>query len=147
MAQRDRYFIGEAYGGSATGRTSPNTIEWEWVHVGRQWALSHPMARLHGGVLVIVAYVACWGLTWTYIAAMLPAPEAYVMSFFCGFALVALVRRSPLAWPLVWLNLLATLPVSLPFMMYWADGVRPNLIYRFRFERLVRSSQGPADAN
>ncbi|MEP3345510.1 MAG: hypothetical protein ABJN34_11720 [Litoreibacter sp.] len=143
MPGRDRYFIGETYGGSAAHRTSDKTIEWEWVHVGRTWALSHPLARMRGGMLIMLSFISICGAFWTYLALTLGSLEVLPMVFVSYLTLVALLRKWAAAWVLVWLTLLSTFPVSIPFIIYWADGVRPNLIYRHRFGRLVHPREAP----
>ncbi|MEL7258094.1 MAG: hypothetical protein AAFN80_09665 [Pseudomonadota bacterium] len=116
--------------------------EWEWVQIGAEFAVNHPLAQLRGGLLVIIGYVvAQWAfvlvnailsdgywLTWTIFA---------VFSVLSATTIYALGAFRPGARQLVWLHLVLWFPISLPLIVYWADGVRPNLIYARRFERLV----------
>ncbi|MEO1778034.1 MAG: hypothetical protein AAFU63_04510 [Pseudomonadota bacterium] len=141
---KDRFKIGEAYGGSRAGCADHGVDEWEWVHTGRAFALAHPMGKVRGWMLAVVAYVAAHMALCVYaglFANILLLPVAVIDLA----ALVAILKRSPLAWPLVWVPIALSFPLSLPVLFYWVEGTRPNLIYRHRFERLVRPTEGPAD--
>lgn len=136
---------------AAGGPASP-TIEWEWVHVGRGFAVAHPLSARLGAVWWVVAWIAAQPALLGHVLVTVAGGAVHGVSAATGIAtllvglqavlsvltLIALVLRAPVAWGLVWLNLFLTLPLSVPLMVYWADGVRPNLIYRHRFERLRR---------
>jgi hypothetical protein len=116
--------------------------EWEWVYTGADFARSHPLSQRLGGVRVVAAFIV---MHWAGLVALDVArgagPESWaalaLYSVLVAVVLLALVRRHPAAWPLVWFPLALGFPLSLPLIVYWADGTRPNLIYRHRFERLV----------
>ena len=137
MARRDRYAIGESYGGSAARHPGSDTVEWEWVHVGREFARIHPAGRMNVGIFAVMFYVTLHGVISLYGGIRLGETLPFLMAVVCGAAVLAMWKKSLLAWPLVWTSLVTSFPFSLPAMWYWADGVRPNLIYRHRFERLV----------
>lgn len=138
MTTRDRYYIGEAYGGSQARRSTSDMVEWEWVHTGRAFARSHPKGRFGGGLYLVGLFVFCHGLGNLYFVVMGGNILLFIIIILDFLSLLALLRRWPAAWILVWGILIMSFPVSLPLMIYWADGMRPNLIYRLRFERLVR---------
>jgi hypothetical protein len=112
--------------------------EWEWVYTGRQFIWQHPGYRISGGIaltgLVLILSVAVW---W-FIALQTGHPSSWpwALTALNAFTLLAMVMRWPFAYPLVFICLLPLFPLSAPIMVYWADGTRPNLIYRHRFERL-----------
>ncbi len=116
--------------------------EWAWVRTGAEFAVNHPMARLRGGLLLIVGYVIA---QWGFVLVNAILSEGYwltwavfgVFSILSVTTIYALGAFRPGARQLVWLHLFLGFPISLPLMVYWADGVRPNLIYARRFERLV----------
>lgn len=124
-------------------------VEWEWVFTGQTFATNHPLSKDLGGIwwvlgfLVFIAGVTIWSL-WIGV------PGLRVLQYFAlavvFLAIPTLLFRHPSAYPLTWVLLILTFPISLPFIVYWADGVRPNLIYRYRFERLVRPIQSPANS-
>ncbi len=127
---------------AALARKGRAIREWEWVYTGRDFALSHPLARRLGGIIWVVAFIIGQWMFALYTLVQIGAPvwPWLVFAFYSLLPLltvIALFRRHPIAWPLVWWGLLMGLPFSLPLIVYWADGVRPNLIYRHRFERLV----------
>lgn len=145
MSKPDRYDVGDAYGGSSASSSETGIVEWEWVHVGRDFAQTHPLGQLRGWMLAVIAFVALHAAFMAYVAVFTGTPFAFIVTVIDGLAIATMLRKSPLAWPLVWISLIAAFPFSLPLMFYWADGVRPNLIYRHRFERLVPPQKGPGD--
>ena len=120
--------------------------EWEWVYTGRQFVWRHPDHRLSGGVFCIMVAVALTpvGIWWIYLSGPggWPAFSILYLGWFYWLTLLALVMRWPFAYPLTFLCLLAGLPFTIPLIVYWADGVRPNFVYRHRFERLVPEGGG-----
>jgi hypothetical protein len=143
MARLDRYAIGEGYGGSAASNGPSGLIEWEWVHAGREFARSHPAGKMNLGVFAVMGYVAIHGAVSVYAGIRVGGALHFLFAINCACAVLAMWKKSLMAWPLVWISLAKSFPFSLPAMWYWADGVRPNLIYRHRFERLVEGG----DAN
>ncbi|MFK7938940.1 MAG: hypothetical protein AB8B82_06145 [Roseovarius sp.] len=116
-------------------------LDWEWVYVGRSFAQGHALNRITPALILVgVAVVAVSGLFWWRLidTAVPPHPSLWVgVAALYLLTLLALLRRWPVAYPLVHLTLVPGLPLTLPVIVYWADGIRPNLIYRHRFERLV----------
>ncbi|MBM7067775.1 hypothetical protein [Actibacterium sp. 188UL27-1] len=122
------------------------TIGWEWVYVGPEFARSHPAAARFGAVWLVIAWVALlaagytlaavaddfWRFGWTW----------WIAAMFAELTFVALLLRWPVAYGMTLILLGVSLPFSFPLLIYWADGVRPNLVYRWRFERL-RQEVGP----
>lgn len=125
-------------------------IETEWVPTGAGFALGHPLAQHLGAIWLVVAW-----LTLQTVAAVLWLADivlngrstvlimVWVLFLILlilnnGFAALTVIGRHPLAWHPVWISLILGVPLTLPLVMYWADGLRPNLIYRHRFGRLVR---------
>ena len=143
---QDRYHIGQAYGGSQARRRRGKTIEWEWVHTGRAFARTHPLGTSRGGLWLVLAFVALHGMAAAY-AGLHVSAVLYVFCLLDAVALMLLWRRHLAAWPLTWIVLVQSFPVSLPLMIYWADGTRPNLVYRHRFERLVRPQEPLPDVH
>ena len=137
---RDRFKIGQAYGGSRVGTGDHGILEWEWVHTGRAFALDHPMGRVRGWMLAVVAFVAAH-LALCIYAGLFANTLVLPVALIDLVALIALLKRAPVAWPLVWVPIVLSFPVSLPILFYWVEGTRPNLIYRHRFERLVRPTE------
>lgn len=125
--------------------------EWEWVYVGRHAArslLPHatPNWPIHltGGLVLAQTVVA------GFVAAVLPDLGWARLGFIFGagfgaLTCLALWRRAPVAYPMVLAMLCGALPLSVPLLWFWADGVRPNLIYRHRFERLVPATPDRSD--
>ncbi len=115
--------------------------EWEWVYVGRSFARAHDLHRLSPMIwLVGLGVSACMTLIWMRLYFAPASPHLLVWVGAIGFyalTLMALLRLWPVAYPMVSFALVPAIPFSLPLMVYWADGVRPNLIYRHRFERLI----------
>lgn len=122
--------------------------EWQWVYVGPEVARGlMPYARpgwpihLTSGLILaqcvsaISSVVLLGGPVW--FNALLLGGAGF------GFLTVwALWCRSPAAYPMVMAALVFALPFSIPLIVYWAEGRRPNLIYRHRFERLVPEGGG-----
>jgi len=135
-----QYYLSRASGGC-------RTIEWEWIYVGRETAHAHPLGRVSFGVFCVAAFlVLCWGWHVLYFLGQSYYPYLWIGLSVETVLLLLMLRlilvRHPAAYPLVFVLLGLNFPISLPFLFYWADGVRPNLIYRHRFERLV-----PPDKN
>jgi len=118
------------------------TVEWEWVYVGKEAAHTHPLGRLSFGIICVALFLI-FGVVWQfgYYFGRFPIPY-----FLAGVAfemllliltLLLVIFRHPAAYPSVFFLLCLNFPFSIPFLLYWADGVRPNLIYRHRYERLV----------
>ena len=141
MNSASRYRIGQAYGDF--GVSPSRLIEWEWVHTGRDFALAHPLARIQGGVLVTYLFKSLQAMgSFLYFVPFgaTISIEASVSFGLLGILnilnIILLLRKHPAAWPFTWVSLTTSFPISLPLIVYWVDGVRPNLIYRHRFERL-----------
>ncbi len=125
-------------------RSGRGIREWEWVYTGERFAMAHPLAARLGWVWAVLAFVLIYG-SGPLVAVVLLMDQVSVWQWlivlvcfaFGVVTAVLLYRRHPAAWVLVWVMLIPTLPFSAPLMVYWADGVRPNLLYRHRFERLV----------
>ena len=132
---RDRYAIGEGYGGTRHLSGGP-VREWEWVHVGRDFALTHPLGHVGGAMWFVLVFALAHAGLAAY-QALFVSPWTWLFFVFDLLVVAALLKRWRVAWPLVWVQLLSSIPLSLPLIVYWADGTRPNLIYRHRFERLV----------
>lgn len=132
--------------------------EWEWVYTGPDFARAHPLHKILGGHVLVAGFVCVvgylrFGLGWAVlfgpaggvwakgwlgaVAVGLLVVLLIVLTLMCILTVVLLLRRSTGAWHLTWLFLVLGLPWSIPLMFYWAEGRRPNLIYRHRFERLV----------
>ncbi len=140
---QDRYRIGQAYGGTRH-LAGHGTRESEWVHTGREFARSHPLGRFGGGVWFVWGFAALhmvlvlWEL-WALLAQGHPV-QALPFCFLLLLDLAVLTLlplRAPIASSMVWVVLVLSFPFSLPLLFYWADGQRPNLIYRHRFARPV----------
>lgn len=126
-------------------------LEWEWVYTGKDFALSHPLSRVPFGVYLTYAFLVI-----LFVMSILAADffwnskatiilfAIYGMALFVG-GLLAL-RRHPATYPFTFLLLILEFPWSIPFLVYWADGVRPNLIYRHRFERLISAPRKVAES-
>lgn len=124
-------------------------IGWEWVQTGPDFALGHPLAQRFGAIWFVIAFIALHAvaLVASAIWQILTAGPGWIailwtilmLILICNdiLALAGLLGRHPIAWPTVWIALILSFPLSLPLVVYWADGTRPNLIYRHRFERLV----------
>ncbi|MBK4215834.1 hypothetical protein JJJ17_07850 [Paracoccus caeni] len=132
-------------------RRGDDIVGWEWVRTGPNFALGHPRSRSFGAIWFIIGFVALQGLVAIIglVALFSAVPDIWVLLRMVLFVLllvnniiglVALIGRHPLAWTTVWISLAMGFPLTLPLVMYWADGTRPNLIYRHRFERLIRTS-------
>lgn len=134
-----------------TGINDTGIIESEWVYTGPAFARSHPIAQHLGAVWLVVAWVALQfvivvagavealshlsaghGLAFGLLALLL-----FVLALNNLLALFGLVTRNTVAWYPVWLSLICGVLLTIPLMFYWGGGLRPNLIYRHRFGRLV----------
>ena len=116
--------------------------EWEWVYTGRDFAMSHPLSDRLGAVWCVVAFVVVhWLLQtlllWTFTVSFFSVLLWLISTALAATTVCCLRLRHPAAWVLVWWPLVTGFPLSLPLLFYWVEGVRPNLIYRHRFERLV----------
>lgn len=139
--------------------------EWEWVYTGPEFASNHRLFRRGLGIWFSVLVLLLAG------SALLLVPKPswydYLLHGFFLFVVIPLVRLHPSAYPLmlIAIGLMLLAPVSIvvpdalsypvlplglvfqlmlvPLAFYWADGVRPNLIYRHRFERLVPQNEEP----
>lgn len=116
--------------------------EWEWVQTGPEFARSHKMGQFGGALYLVAGFVVFQWAVWVWQVTR----HADLWQVWLGFAaltllsvltLYALVARRRGARGLVWVHLALGFPLSLPLVVYWADGVRPNLAYAHRFERLV----------
>ncbi|MDO5604105.1 MAG: hypothetical protein Q4G25_02980 [Paracoccus sp. (in: a-proteobacteria)] len=136
---------------------SRTIIERQWVPTGAGFALSHPLAQTLGPVWLLVGWCGLAGLAalgWNlwillhlgqiwqsgamfFTVALIGLALNLTLFLAAALAVPFLVLRRPQAVVPVWIALILTLPFSIPMMMWWADGVRPNLIYRHRFARLV----------
>ncbi|MBA4491374.1 hypothetical protein [Paracoccus sp. S1E-3] len=139
-------------------RLPADTIEAEWVYTGPDFARAHPLARRLGAVWLIVLWVglqlvvACFSLV--DLVGRLIGAFSVIYVFAAIFllllilndllALFGLVTRNTVAWYPVWVSLICGALFTIPLMFYWADGLRPNLIYRHRFGRLVHPAGGTA---
>lgn len=144
--------IGSAWGHARAARltaTGRGIREAEWVFTGAPYVRGHPLNRLSFGLWASVVVLAlCFALSVTGIvlAPVIGAQAVLAVAFL--LPIWPIIARKPVAYPLVIgafiTSVIATNPVlmalMLPVLMYWVDGVRPNLIYRYRFERL--SPQG-----
>ena len=133
---------------TARHKDRQDIIESEWVYTGAGFALSHPVAQHLGAIWFIVVWSAL-----QMGAALLVAYEVFAFgsgffSFLGGvllmglaisnvLAILTLIGHHPWADIPVWISLILGFPLTLPLVMYWADGARPNLIYRHRFGRLA----------
>ncbi|MDO5643023.1 MAG: hypothetical protein Q4G26_11665 [Paracoccus sp. (in: a-proteobacteria)] len=128
----------------------------QWVPVDPGFARAHPLGRHLGGVWLVVIWVGlhAFGVIWALVGHVLVQSSWAVglhllfgillvlLLVIDGFALLALLARHPLARVLVWVVLILSFPLSIPLIFYWADGVKPNLIYAHRFERMVVQKGG-----
>ena len=129
--------IAVAWGRDRQLRRKDPIIEWEWVYTGRDFSRSHPEGRLSIGILLtLVAIFFVWFFIMQLTGPIGPVLHVVYLGL-CIMTTVAALRRSPITYPLVFFLLVPGFPFTAPFMVYWADGVRPNLIYRHRYERLV----------
>lgn len=117
--------------------------EWQWVYVGPEVAQGlMPYARPNWPIHLTSGLIMAQVVSAVASVVLLDASVWVTAALLCGaaFGLLtvwALWSRSPAAYPMVMVALVFALPVSIPLVWYWADGRRPNLIYRHRFERLV----------
>ena len=132
--------------------SKPMLVE-KWVYTGADFALSHPISQRLGAIWFVVIWMVLHlalclvGVAWVF--GMSGPLESYLwlrglllvlfvlLTLNDALGLLGLVGRHPIARPCVWLSLILGFPLSLPLVVYWADGVRPNLIYAHRFETLV----------
>jgi hypothetical protein len=122
----------------AAGRA---TMEWEWVHVPRAFARRHRLYRLGFGIYAVAVVIMATFAVQVW-AGLIHAPWfAIPYGVIVALTLLFLIAKGAVAYPLVYLCLIPGLPFTLPAIVYWADGVRPNLIYRHRFERLCREEE------
>ena len=149
---------------------SGEIIESQWVYVDPTFALTHPSTQSLGAIWFVIGWIALhltlalWFLVeiaalwlgvmdrgfllagpvdgglWLLVFVTLMAAFAVVDIL----ALIGLLGRHPLARIPVWITLVLTFPLSLPLVVYWADGVKPNLLYAHRFERMVDPEKGVA---
>ncbi len=120
--------------------------EWEWVFTGPDYVKDHPLNRLSFGLwtsatalglasaLVLYDVAMGFGHWWDLpLALILAAPiwpilarrvEAFPMVFGAGLAAIVSMYAVLIA-------------IVLPVCVYWVGGLRPNLIYRYRFERML----------
>lgn len=123
---------------------APRMIEWHWVYTGWAFAAQHRLYERLGAVWLVAGYVVLQfclkaAAIWWMAPGVSPFWAFLVLVVLCGLyvlAFLTLIARMPAAYPLTWCVILMGLPLSVPVAVYWADGVRPNLIYRHRFERL-----------
>ncbi|SFJ29319.1 hypothetical protein [Jannaschia pohangensis] len=106
--------------------------EWQWVYVGRDAARAHPAFALSIGPVLTCAALLAIIAVWTWGGVIF-----WPLVAFEALTVLAILCKWPVAYPMTFAALVPAFPVTAPLMMYWADGVRPNLIYRHRFERLV----------
>lgn len=108
-------------------------IESLHVYTGPAFARGHRFGKLSwreaGVALWIAVSAVAVGVSW-------PAFGIGAATFM-GLTVGMMMTKGAIASPMVYLSLLASFPLSIPLLFYWADGVRPNLIYRHRFERLM----------
>ncbi len=137
--------LGDAWGQARAARLRAEgrgIREWQWVYVGRAAALAHPLARPSLGLWVSKLFVM-FQATLAVLSLILLDMHwgwqvwlASVVALDIG-TLLALGLGAPIAYPLMFAVLALAFTFSTPLLVYWADGVRPNLIYRHRFERLM----------
>ena len=115
-------------------------LGWEWVFVGREFARNHPLSEGFGAIWLVITWIALLGAGYTALAM---SEEFWGLSWltwlgaiFAELTFLALLLRWPVAYGMTLVLLVFTLPFSAPLLMYWVDGARPNLIYRWRFERM-----------
>ena len=116
--------------------------EWEWIYTGPAFAQTHPLSKSLGAIWLVVVWIAaCWAFA---LLRILDLPTSWIFwGIFAAqtvlvlLAFLTIVRRHPAAWVLVLVILVMSFPLSVPLLVYWVDGKRPNLIYRHRFERRV----------
>lgn len=122
------------------------TVESEWVDTGAEFALRHPLSQRLSAIWLIVGWVSTHALLAVWVIADLLSYGGYGLALALFLillvlndivAILTLIGRDPRASRSVWICLIVTFPLSIPLVVYWADGPRPNLIYRHRFERLV----------
>lgn len=111
------------------------TIEAEWISVPRDFVQTHPGYRLSFGIY-FTALAVIAGAVFPVWLVPLGNVVFWPAVIYVAVTLVFMALKGAVASPLVYIGLLPGLPFTLPFMFYWADGVRPNLIYRHRFGRL-----------
>lgn len=139
--------------GAAVDNRGRGVIDAIWVETGPRFALDHALAQRLGGVWWVVGWcglAAALAAAWIgfRIAGLLgPQPVHWSIAIFLPLNMLMLVSalaalpclflRNPMASFLVWIVLVLSFPLSLPLVFYWKDGVRPNLVYRHRFAKLV----------
>ena len=119
---------------SARGRA---TREWVFVYTGRAFARQHAKFALSRGIWLTTLVVALIPFAWWHVAGDRPVSHLVWGGWFYWLMILALLMRWPFAYPLRFMCLATGLPFTAPLMVYWADGERPNLIYRHRYERLI----------
>jgi hypothetical protein len=116
-------------------------LESEWVWTGGKFARNY-CPQLGLGVWVTIGMIAA--MLAFHIVAFVYSDTVSLLSMahlmLGPVVLIVLWRRHPVAYPLVFLFLIIMLPTALavlavPFLFYWAEGAKPNLIFRHRFER------------
>ncbi len=120
--------------------------EWEWVFTGAGYVEGHPLNRLSPGLWLSIGAL-CLAAILVIIDLMLGLAQLWEAALVAVFLLPIwpIFARQPVAYPMVFGAVIAAFVVQAPILMalmipvlvYWADGVRPNLIYRHRFERLL----------
>lgn len=134
---------------------SQKILEAEWVYTGANFALSHPLSQRLGAVWFVIGWLVLHlGLCVWSIVGLQQTPDVaghlfgtlglllvllVLLALIDMIGLAGLLGRHPVAWLPVWIILILTFPASLPLVIYWADGVKPNLIYAHRFEKLVET--------
>ena len=120
--------------------------EAEWVFTGSDYVAGHPLNRLSFGLWATVGILGLCALS--VVAGVVLQPYVWAQAAL-GLVFVLpiwpILARQPVAYPLVigtfvaacLSQSLALIAILAPVLIYWLDGVRPNLIYRHRFERLV----------
>lgn len=132
--------------------------ESEWVFTGPDYVQGHPLNRLGFGLwatVVVLGLGAAIHALWVAlsVAALTEygGPIGVLALWQAALAVVyiapvwPILKRRPVAYPLLLLAFAVSVIVLdavmivllLPVLIYWSDGVRPNLIYRYRFQRLV----------
>ncbi|MEX3016293.1 hypothetical protein [Gymnodinialimonas hymeniacidonis] len=120
--------------------------ECEWVFTGADYVTEHPLNRLSLGLwLSVVAFVVAAALVLFDLAMGLAAWWEWALVLVFVLPIWPILARQPVAYPMVigaFIAAVLTLsPVLMalmaPVLVYWVDGVRPNLIYRHRFERML----------
>ncbi|WP_224814026.1 hypothetical protein [Hasllibacter sp. MH4015] len=141
--------IGRTWGAGRAARLAARgrgIRECEWVFTGADYVAGHPLNRLSFGLWAsAAAFALATALVIFDLALGLAAPWEWALAAVFALPIWPILARQPVAYPMVFgAGLAAVVTLSpvlmalmLPVCFYWADGVRPNLIYRHRFERLL----------